>query len=34
VVLPSASVALIFTVHKVAGFFPCRQLVREFIPLK
>jgi len=34
VVLPSAGIALIFTVHKVAGFFPCRQLVREFIPLR
>ncbi|PYU27308.1 MAG: hypothetical protein DMG32_07680 [Acidobacteria bacterium] len=34
VVIPSAGVALIFMVHKLAGFFPCRQLVREFIPLK
>ena len=32
--IPSAGVFLVFTIHKLAGFIPCRQLVREFIPLK
>jgi hypothetical protein len=32
--IPAAIFFLVFTVHKLAGFIPCRQLVREFIPLK
>ena len=32
--IPFGVVFLIFTIHKLAGFIPCRQLVREFIPLK
>ena len=32
--LPAALIFLVFMVHKLAGFIPCRQLVREFIPLK
>jgi hypothetical protein len=27
-------VFVLFAIHKLAGFIPCRQLVREFIPLK
>jgi hypothetical protein len=34
VAIPSAIFFLVFAVHKLAGFIPCRQLVREFIPLK
>jgi hypothetical protein len=33
-VVPAGGVFGFFTLHKLAGFFPCRQLVREFIPLK
>ncbi|PYU34558.1 MAG: hypothetical protein DMG31_05855 [Acidobacteria bacterium] len=33
-VIPAGGVFGFFTLHKLAGFFPCRQLVREFIPLK
>ena len=33
-VIPAGGVFGVFTLHKLAGFFPCRQLVREFIPLK
>ena len=32
--LPAVLVFLLLAVHKLAGFIPCRQLVREFIPLK
>ncbi len=32
--IPAGGVFAFFALHKLAGFFPCRQLVREFIPLK
>jgi hypothetical protein len=32
--IPFAGVFVLFAIHKLAGFIPCRQLVREFIPLK
>jgi hypothetical protein len=32
--IPAGGVFAFFALHKFAGFFPCRQLVREFIPLK
>jgi len=32
--IPTGGVFAFFALHKLAGFFPCRQLVREFIPLK
>ncbi len=32
--IPAGGVFALFALHKLAGFFPCRQLVREFIPLK
>jgi len=32
--IPAAGVAAILALHKMAGFLPCRQLVREFIPVK
>lgn len=32
--MPTAAVVALLAVHKLAGFLPCRQLVREFIPVK
>jgi hypothetical protein len=32
--IPAVAVLGFFALHKLAGFFPCRQMVRDFIPLK
>lgn len=32
--IPVAGIVAFFAIHKLAGFFPCRQMVREFIPVK
>lgn len=34
VAIPAAIVFVFYAAHKLAGFFPCRHLIREFIPQK